>query len=98
MKIVASLIIGFIVLCSASVARAEPICQLRKSTVHELEAQFKEKVSGRGLTANGNRMVELFVSSTGSWTILVTDTDGRSCLMAEGKGWHGIKILVGEPI
>ena len=53
-----------------------------------LEGQYGEKVSGRGLAQEGRAMVELFRSETGSWTLIVTDVNGRSCVMASGEAWH----------
>jgi hypothetical protein len=32
-------------------------------------------------------MVELFVSSAGSWTMLVTRPNGIACVAAAGQGW-----------
>ena len=63
----------------------------------QLEKQFRELVSGRGLAANGKRMIELLVSEKGSWTVLISDSNGRSCVMAGGENWQGVKVLVGDP-
>ncbi|MDX1485190.1 MAG: hypothetical protein R3229_11990 [Alphaproteobacteria bacterium] len=98
MKSMICLIAALLTVLSVSAPRAEIACDLRARTIAELEKAFKEKVSGRGVTANGYRMVELFVSETGSWTILATDTKGRSCLLAEGESWHGISVPAGEAI
>ncbi len=45
---------------------------------------FDEKVVGLGLGKNQQSVVELFVSSKGIWTILVTLTNGMSCIAAAG--------------
>jgi hypothetical protein len=42
-------------------------------------------------------MVELFVGKTGTWTVVVTDTQGRSCVVANGDGWTGVPLLAGDP-
>ena len=39
---------------------------------------------GLGLGKNQQSVVELFVSSKGIWTILVTLTNGMSCIAAAG--------------
>ena len=44
---------------------------------------FDEKVVGLGL----ENVIELYVSSAGSWTILVTLTNGMSCIAAAGLNW-----------
>ena len=82
---------------SAPSANAEQACAPRDRAVMQLEQQFEEIVSGRGLAANGRRMLELFVSETGSWTMLVSDPNGHSCVAASGDNWQGIKQFVGDP-
>jgi hypothetical protein len=49
------------------------------------------EVQGRGL-------LEFHVSPTdGTWTAVITDTDGLSCVLATGDGVDGIKSLHLEP-
>lgn len=98
MKSIISAFAIFLTAFSISAAHAETACDLRARAVVELNNEFKERISSRGLTANGYRMVELFVSKSGSWTILATDANGRSCLVAEGESWHGIMVPPGEAI
>lgn len=99
MKIIGSLVTALVLFGFPASAQPESVCELRTHAVSALEEQFKEKVSGRGLaTANGGRMVELFVSKSGSWTILSTDVHGRSCLLAEGEYWQGLPPVVGEGV
>ena len=98
MKIIGSLVMALVLSGFTASPRAENVCELRTRAVGALEAQFKERVSGRGLAANGGRMVELFVSKSGSWTILSTDAQGRSCLVAEGQYWQGITQVGGEGV
>ena len=97
MRIIFSLIAASALFLSASSAIAEQICAPRDRAEIQLKKQFGEMVSGRGLAANGKQMIELFVSEKGSWTVLTSDPNGRSCVMASGENWQGIKILVGDP-
>ncbi len=97
MRIIFSLIAASILFLSASSANSEQFCAPRDRAVVELEKQFGEMVSGRGLATNGKRMIELLVSEKGSWTVLVSDANGRSCVMASGENWQGIKMRVGDP-
>ena len=48
---------------------------------------FNEKVVGLGLAKNQQSVVELYVGDNGSWTILVTLTNGMSCIAAAGENW-----------
>ena len=42
-------------------------------------------------------MFELFTSETGTWTLIVTDTEGNSCIIANGEGWFELPIIKGDP-
>ena len=43
----------------------------------------------------GQLVTQLFVSDTGSWTILGTRTNGTSCILASGRDWT---VMEGELI
>lgn len=62
-------------------------CVPHKVAVDQLSEMFNEKVVGLGLGKNQKSVVELYVSSKGSWTILVTLTNGMSCIAAAGENW-----------
>jgi hypothetical protein len=41
---------------------------------------------------------EVFVSASGTWTILMTDVKGQSCILAAGEGWEDtLATAVGQP-
>lgn len=64
-------------------------CADRTLIVERLSNKYGETRQSAGLNQN-NGMVEVFASSeTGTWTILVTMPNGKSCLMAAGKAWQG---------
>lgn len=48
--------------------------------------KYQEQSLGKGLTANGQSVVELFASDE-TFTILVTDQYGRTCMISAGKTW-----------
>ncbi|MXU64511.1 hypothetical protein GSH16_03550 [Rhodobacteraceae bacterium KN286] len=61
-------------------------CGDRTDIVTQLHDRYGEARVGAGLTRG--QMLELFASATtGSWTLLVSAPDGRSCLVASGNGW-----------
>ncbi len=62
-------------------------CGDRKALVAMLGQKFKETRHGIGLVSN-HRMMELYVSGTGSWTVLFTRPNGLSCIGATGKHWE----------
>lgn len=66
-------------------AQAQMICGLRDDMGKMLDQRFSEQPKAAGLA--GDRIVELLVSEAGSWTILITSPDGRSCVVTGGEDW-----------
>lgn len=33
-------------------------------------------------------IMEIYASATGTWTVIVTDVTGMSCIVAAGEGWE----------
>ncbi len=79
-------------------ARAQDACIDRDDAVEQLSKQYGEKVAARGLTQNGKAMFELLVSKSGSWTVLVSDPAGRSCIVANGEDWQRLPAIIGDPV
>ncbi len=92
-----AIVIASALLLSAQPANAQQVCALHEKVVLQLEKKFDEQVVGRGLTPNGKAMFEVFVSGSGSWTVLVSQPSGRSCVVAIGESWQRIPLLVGDP-
>ncbi len=88
---------GFVLLLSAQAANAQQVCTVHDKAVVQLAKQFDEQVAGRGLATNGKRMLELFVSETGSWTLLASDPSGSSCVVASGQAWQKLARPLGDP-
>lgn len=55
-----------------------------------LERKYKEVVISKGLIGP-NGFMELLVSKTGSWTVLLTNTQGISCISAAGQNYFNVK-------
>ena len=69
-------------------AQAQMVCGARGDIVKQLEKKYGETRRSVGLQ-QGRGVVEIYASkNTGSWTILVTDTRGKSCLMAAGEAFQ----------
>ena len=65
--------------------------------MEQLKKQHGESITGRGIARGGKSMVELLTGKNGSWTVVVTDVKGRSCIVATGNAWHAITPLKGQP-
>jgi hypothetical protein len=69
----------------AAPAQAQMICGLRDDMGRMLDQRFAEQPKAAGIA--GDKVVELLVSENGSWTILITGPDGRSCVVTGGEEW-----------
>ena len=78
-------------------ASAQRVCASHEAAKTQLEQQFNEKVVGRGLANRGKAMIELFISEKGSWTVVVSEPNGRSCVLAAGDNWQQVPLLIGDP-
>ncbi len=77
-------------------AEAQMVCGEREAIVAQLERKYGETRRSFGLQ-QGRAVVEVYASEkTGSWTILVTDTAGKSCLMATGEAFETLKVAEAE--
>jgi hypothetical protein len=73
------------------------VCGVRADVVEKLSGKFGELQQGAGLV-NKNRVLELWHSAkTGSWTILMTRADGKTCIMAAGLHWKDQELVPGDP-
>ncbi len=79
----ASLVVSLLVLAGSTQAQCLP----HEEATARLQRDRSETAHGLGLDKRGRAVLELFVSATGSWTILVTRTDGLSCITASGENW-----------
>ena len=61
-------------------------CGERDPLIKSLNDKFREKRFGIGLITNA-RLIELFVSDSGTWTMLMTRPDGITCIVAAGSNW-----------
>jgi hypothetical protein len=62
-------------------------CSKRDDLIKVLNSKYSEELSGFGVSGQRN-LVEVFVSENGSWTILMSNTIGISCIIATGQSWE----------
>lgn len=68
-------------------ADAQMMCGERTKVIAGLEQGYSEKPTSMGLTSNG-AVVEVLSSPSGTFTIIVTQPNGLTCLMASGEDWE----------
>jgi len=71
------------------VSLAQPICGDRQFLLQSLANEHKEARVALGLAASG-QVVEVLVAPSGSWSIVVSQPNGRACLIGAGQGWQDV--------
>lgn len=63
---------------------------LREWLVSQLSERHNEEPVARGLTADG-ALLEILSSKDGrTWTLLVTEPEGLTCTLIEGREWRDL--------
>jgi hypothetical protein len=68
-------------------AAAKSKCTPRQAAILNLDKLFGEQLAATGLTQDGRAIVELYTSHDATWTLMLTRTDGVSCIIASGNDW-----------
>jgi hypothetical protein len=78
-------------------AASSGLCGSRTQLLDQLSKRYKEEPVALGVTSNGS-LVEVLTSDQGStWTIMISQRNGASCLVAVGEGWEEIqRVASGE--
>ena len=79
----------------ASVAppvHAQAKCGPRDQIVERLGDKYNERMVSGGLSS-ATKLVEIWATEDGAtWTILLTEATGRTCIMAAGKDWLDMPV------
>ena len=102
----ATLVLGTAVAAVTASAAGAPdtaqdlACGSREEMTERLKRSFGEAQTGLGLISAAQVLEVWSSEETGTWTILMTDTDGQSCLVAAGESWKTVPVealIKGEP-
>ncbi len=77
----------------ASTANAAMQCGNHDAITKVLGGKYKETRRVMGVV-NAKAVMEIFLSQQGTWTILITDTRGASCITAAGEAWQDVPVAV----
>jgi hypothetical protein len=67
-------------------AQTQEQCGPRAEVVKVLNAKYQESQRALGLI-NEKAMMEVYISPAGTWTMVVTNETGMSCVLAAGEAW-----------
>ena len=68
---------------------AAPQCGTRADVMQALASRYGETPQAMGL-APDNRLMEVYASASGSWTLTISLADGRTCLIAPGQSFEAL--------
>ena len=79
-------------------AASAEVCDQRDKVLGQLAQKYQEIPVAIGVTSTGG-LVEVLATGDGStWTIIVTTTDGVSCLVAAGEGLRFLRRVERDPV
>lgn len=95
-----ALALGATAVTATAAGAQSAACGSREEMTERLKRTFGEAQTGLGLVSAAS-VIEVWSSKeTGTWTILMTDPDGQSCLVAAGEAWKTVpwnEVVMGEP-
>ncbi len=63
-------------------------CGKRASMIKVLIEKYNETPRALGLSSANKIAMEIYASKKGSWTVMMTMTNGMTCIMAAGHSWQ----------
>jgi hypothetical protein len=72
-------------------AQAQAPCGNRGEIIKMLAEKYREMPRAMAI-AKETSLLEIFTSKSGSWTILVTQPTGPSCIIGAGQSWEDIPL------
>lgn len=94
--------LGFLFLVLAAPVQAQvPMQMTMPCYPHDAVTKLigdKYKEVRRSYGVSGHNLTELYLSPTGSWTLLTTAPAGMTCILASGEGWENVPAIgLGHP-
>ena len=96
--VIGSIALSALTTSSATAQAIDAFCGDHTEITSRLGKTYGESRAGLGLLDDG-RMVEIFTSRRGTWSMLVTAPGGVTCLVASGEAWQIPPVVsVTEPM
>jgi hypothetical protein len=77
------------ILAVAVPADAAAPCGARADIIKMLSDKYSERPRAMAIAGQTN-LIEIFTSKAGSWTMLVTQPKGATCIIGAGQSWEDI--------
>ncbi len=83
-----ALALFMVILAQPAIAKFQQ-CLPHELMMKSLARQYSEAPRAIG-TVTQKRIMEVYVSKAGSWTVILTTPDGTSCMIAAGQDWEDV--------
>lgn len=75
-----------------SAAAQSTACADRDKIIEFLAREYQEVPVARGVVESRGHLMELFTSAEGeTWTLIVSQPNDLSCMIASGEGWRPVE-------
>lgn len=89
--------VAAVITLSTASSDAQALCGKRGDLIKVLKKRYQESRVAAGLSQKNTEVYEVFVSTKGTWTVLMTTKAGVTCIMATGHSWKDVAELNGDP-
>lgn len=86
LALAATVLLPFVMVSES--AAAMRVCGERVKMTKMLSGKYQEMPKAIGVSSTGKSVLEVYTSSEGSWTLLLTTAKGMTCIMGAGHSWQ----------
>jgi hypothetical protein len=82
---------------SAAAQEQQSVCGERETMTDYLKVKYAERQDSMGVTRDG-KLMEVFSSEKGTWTMLLSFPDGSACVVGYGQNWQPVSMGVDDKL
>ena len=92
--VISTAVSALMILAATATAQASELakCGDRMELAEILKEKFQQVPVGVGVSHENTHAFEVFASKNGGWTVLMTKTNGQTCIMAGGHSWEDFHL------
>lgn len=92
---ISAIMVSAVVGASPTAAQAAT-CAPRDAIIERLKIGYGEGPAGFGIQSSG-QLIEIWAApGTGTWTVLMSRPDGKTCVVATGTDWQHLELKQGS--
>lgn len=75
--------------------RRRPFCADHEQLTAKLRSDYQQEQTGAG-QIGPDRVMEIYISRKGDWTVLITETNNVACIVAAGDDWNSKNLVFAQ--